>query len=74
MKKQNKIVNKKVDERTKLEKYLEKLNERSNGTITTYEYKGAKEKVNAKCLKCENEWNIRADHLLERCYCPKCKK
>jgi len=74
LKKQNKIVNKKVDERTKLEKYLEKLNKRSNGTITTYEYKGAKEKVNAKCLKCENEWNIRADHLLERCYCPKCRK
>lgn len=62
------------NKKVKLERYLKKLNEKSDGMITTSEYIGAKEKVIAKCLSCKFEWSIRADHLLERCYCPKCKK
>ena len=68
---------KKLSETEKLEKrtqkYKQKIKERSNGNIEISNYKNAREKVNAKCLNCNYEWNIRADHLLERCYCPQCK-
>lgn len=69
---------KKLSETEKLEKrtqrYKQKIKERSNGNIEISNYKNAKENVNAKCINCSYEWIIRADHLLERCHCPKCKK
>lgn len=54
-------------------RYREKVQQRSNGNIEILSYISSKEKVNAKCLICNYEWHIRADHLLERCYCPNCK-
>lgn len=69
---------KKLSETEKLkkrtEKYMKKIQERSNGNIKISNYKSSKENVNAKCLNCNYEWNIRADHLLERCHCPNCKR
>ena len=50
------------------------LEKKSNGKILCSNYKGAKEKVTASCLKCGYEWERRADKLLERAYCPKCHK
>ena len=35
---------------------------------------GSKEKVDAVCTICGYRWNPRADHLMERCWCPSCKK
>ena len=55
-------------------KYVEKIKQKSNGNIEVLSYVGSKENATAKCLNCNHEWNIRADHLLERCYCPNCKK
>ncbi len=54
-------------------KYQQKISERSNNNITIIKYYGAKEKLTAKCNNCGYEWKIRADHLLERPYCTKCK-
>lgn len=68
----------KLSETEKLEKrtlkYKQKIKERSNGNIEISNYKNSRENVRAKCLICNHEWNIRADHLLERCYCPNCRK
>lgn len=58
----------------KLSNYQYKISLKSNSTIQILNYKNSKEKVTAKCLRCGYEWtSFRADHLLERCYCPKCK-
>lgn len=58
----------------KLSNYQYKISLKSNSTIQILNYKNSKEKVTAKCLRCGYEWtSLRADHLLERCYCPKCK-
>ncbi|WP_417165569.1 metallophosphoesterase [Senegalimassilia anaerobia] len=38
------------------------------------DYMGSRFRVKAKCLKCGNEWEPRADHLKDRCWCPCCKK
>lgn len=56
------------------QKYFEKIKENSAGKVSVLAYNGAKEKVNAHCNECGYEWNIRADHLLVRAYCPVCKK
>lgn len=53
--------------------YKEKLLHRSNGNINAHDYAGAKDSVSAECLNCGYGWKIRADRLLERPYCPKCK-
>ncbi len=55
-------------------KYEAKVYERSNHSIEVLEYTGSKEKVTVKCKLCNYEWNPRADHLLARCVCPRCKK
>lgn len=55
-------------------KYESKLKHRSNGQIKATNYIGSKKGVNAECIKCGHTWDIRADHLLSRTYCPKCKK
>lgn len=54
--------------------FLEKLEKVSDGTISVKKYNGSKEKVDAECLKCGHKWEIRADHLLSRGYCPICRK
>lgn len=59
--------------KTRAEKYEEKIKVRSNGKITVFNYISSKEKVTAKCNKCSYEWEKRSDHLLARPYCPLCK-
>ena len=56
------------------QKYFEKIKENSAGKVSVLAYKGAKEKLTAHCNECGYEWNIRADHLLARAYCPLCRK
>lgn len=56
------------------QKYFEKIKENSSGKVSVLAYNGAKEKLTAHCNECGHEWNIRADHLLTRAYCPLCKR
>ncbi len=56
------------------QKYFEKIKENSAGKVSVLAYNGAKEKLTAHCNECGYEWNIRADHLLARAYCPLCRK
>lgn len=62
--------------KTRVAAYSEKVNSISNGTVLvcSESYTGSKDKVKAHCNICGNEWEIRADHLLKRCYCPVCRK
>ena len=53
--------------------YQEKLTEKSNGKLLAINYNGSREYLSVGCTLCGNVWKIRADHLLERPYCPKCK-
>lgn len=55
------------------DKFYSKILEKSDGHIVASGYVGAKENVHAKCLDCGYEWDTRADHLSERCYCSRCK-
>ena len=57
----------------RLSRYQYKIATKSNDTIQILKYINAKENVEAKCLICGHEWTRRADHLLERCYCPMCR-
>ena len=64
------------EERKKLraDNYYEKILQRSNHTIIASNYVGSKEEVDAICVICGHKWKSRADHLLNRCWCPACKK
>ena len=64
------------DERKKLraENYREKVLQKSNRTIVAINYTGARNTVDAICVVCKHEWKVRADHLIERCWCPVCKR
>lgn len=53
--------------------YAVKLLQKSNGCVNAKKYTGAKENVIAECLSCGYRWDVRADHLLDRPYCPSCK-
>ena len=57
----------------RLSRYQYKISLKSNASIQIISYTSAKENVRAKCLICGHEWTRRADHLLERCYCPMCR-
>lgn len=55
--------------------YQYKIAVKSDFTIQVLEYKSSKEPVKVKCLTCRLERIYsRADHFLERCSCPNCKK
>lgn len=58
------------------QRYVEKVSCRSNRTIEVdvASYVGGKDAVCVQCLSCGYAWTSRADHLLARPYCPKCKK
>lgn len=64
-----------VEERQEIKynAYAQKVLEKSNGKIKALSYINSKEKVSALCLECSYKWNLRADHLLERCKCPICR-
>ena len=77
----HKIVDKKKttiskEDRIKLraENYYEKILQKSNHTIVAINYTGSKDNVDAICVACGYKWKIRADHLVNRCWCPICKK
>lgn len=63
-------------ERNKLraDNYCKKILERSNHTIVVTNYTGSKDMVDAMCITCGHKWKGRADHLMDRCWCPACKK
>ena len=54
--------------------YFEKVLEKSNRSIVAVNYTGAKDDVDAICVACGYKWKSRADHLLDRCWCPVCKR
>ena len=56
------------------QKYFDKVKEASAGKVEALTYYGSNKNLTAHCNECGNEWNIRADHLLARAYCPLCKK
>ena len=59
--------------RIRAQDYNERILQKSNHTIVAVNFTGAKENVDAMCTICCHKWCIRADHLLNRCWCPKCK-
>lgn len=59
---------------TKAKNYADLISARSDGTLKIIEYRGSNEKVRVMCAVCLHIWEIRADHLKTRCYCPQCKK
>lgn len=54
--------------------YYEKILQKSNRTIVAMNYIGSKDDVDAICVTCGYKWKSRADHLVDRCWCPICKK
>ena len=54
--------------------YYEKILQKSNRTIVAMNYIGSKDNVDAICVTCGYKWKSRADHLVDRCWCPICKK
>ncbi|MBQ2028853.1 MAG: hypothetical protein II481_05360, partial [Clostridia bacterium] len=56
------------------DKFYMKVNTLSNNTLSVSEYKGSGKKITVVCKKCGNTWDIRADHLIQRCFCPSCKR
>lgn len=62
--------------RERAEAYCDAISNLSENSIEVNpdDYRGSRYRVKAKCLKCGNEWELRADHLKDRCWCPCCKK
>lgn len=56
--------------------YAEKVHQKSKGKLKVMpeDYVSSRDKVKVRCLECGWEWERRADHLLERCLCPKCMR
>ena len=56
-------------------RYAEKVSIASDGRIEIVpdSYTGSRDPAMARCLIGGNVWAVRADHLLSRCYCAKCK-
>ena len=65
--KEEKVMNKFI-------KYRDKLDIRSEHSLEALNYIDSRSPVKVKCLSCGHVWSNRADHLLERPYCPMCKK
>lgn len=42
--------------------------------IVASNYTGSKDDADAICVNCGYKWTTRADHLADRCWCPKCKR
>ena len=55
-------------------KYMKKIGSLSSGLISASGYTGSKDNIIAHCNVCNHEWSTRADHLLNRLFCPKCRK
>lgn len=81
IKKEKPIKEKKVCTKTnprpiinKVELWNSKILIKSENKISVLDYINAKLPLTAKCNVCNNIWKIRCDHLLDRTYCPKCRK
>lgn len=70
------------DRLTQLEKKLaekffqfqSKLDECSGHQLKAVSFKDSRSSARVKCKVCGYEWEVRADHLLDRPYCPACKR
>lgn len=58
----------------KFKSYQSKLDLRSNHKLHAVSYIDSRSLAKARCVVCGYEWSARADHLLDRPYCPLCKK
>ena len=58
----------------KTELWNNKILIKSENKISVIDYINAKLPLTAKCNVCNNIWKIRCDHLLDRTYCPKCRR
>ena len=54
--------------------YKSKVETRSEHKLTILSYRDSRSPVKVKCLSCGREWETRADHLLDRPYCSRCRK
>ena len=59
---------------TRAKDYADLISTKSGGTLKVIEYRGSNKKATVICMTCDYRWEIRADHLKTRCYCPCCKK
>lgn len=64
------------EERVKFrsDRYYQKILQKSNHMIEAANYIGSKDEVDVRCVICGHRWKSRADHLVDRCWCPVCKK
>ena len=58
----------------KAKEYADTISAKSDGKLKVTEYNGSKQKTKVICTVCAYTWEIRPDHLKNRCYCPHCKK
>lgn len=71
---QRPVISEEERQMQKFIKYREKLGIKSGHTLEALEFIDSRSPAKAKCLSCGHVWSYRADHLLERPYCPRCKK
>ena len=71
---QRPVISEEEKQRQKFIKYRDKLDEKSGHSLEALEFIDSRSPAKAKCLSCGHVWSYRADHLLERPYCPKCKR
>ena len=58
----------------KAKEYADAISAKSDGRLKVIKYNGSKQKTKVICTVCAYTWEIRPDHLKNRCYCPRCKK
>ena len=71
---ENVPISKQDRKKLRADNYYERILRKSNQTIVAVNYTGSKDNVDAMCVICGYKWITRADHLADRCWCPKCKK
>lgn len=71
---ENVPISKQDRKKLRADNYYERILRKSNQTIVAVNYTGSKDNVDAMCVICGYKWTTRADHLADRCWCPKCKK
>jgi DNA polymerase III epsilon subunit-like protein/Zn finger protein HypA/HybF involved in hydrogenase expression len=58
----------------KFQQFKSKIEGRSENTVTAISYAGSNCPATVKCLICGYEWEARADHILNRPFCPSCRR
>lgn len=54
--------------------FLRLISAGSGNGLRVLQYRGSTLKATAQCAACGYTWDIRPDHLKDRCYCPQCRK